>query len=310
MRRTDRAGSVRPGSTAGLVAPKKSIAHDEMSKARKPSQQADIARELATKAGSSATSRVEPEDAPLQQAPNYGEMRLWIAVAVFMAVMLTCVAAYLVILRKPRIQLEKCKLKSCLEHAKRLLASLNTSVHPCQNFYAFTCGGWQSASPEKSVQDVMNEKAMQDEINELGTDVWQYGKASRLYHNCLNPQPSHIATDVVALKETMRNLLLTWPMEEPQPTDAHPLGVMVEMALKWDINFVFGLEASRTKAIGKILVLRRVYSRAAWVDRFDNSMSPDDYERIVTAHLAYVGVNVTNANRTLPAGAGIFVYRG
>ncbi|KAL1472052.1 hypothetical protein MTO96_039576 [Rhipicephalus appendiculatus] len=117
----------------------------------------------------------------------------------------------------------------------------------------------------------MNEKATQDEIDEVSTDVWQRGRASRLYHNCLSPQPSNIETDLVALKETMNNLPLTWPMEESQSTDAHPLGVMVEMALKWDINFVFGLEASRTNAMGKVLVFRRVYSRAAWVDRVEKS---------------------------------------
>ncbi|KAL1476601.1 hypothetical protein MTO96_018375, partial [Rhipicephalus appendiculatus] len=313
----------------------KSIAQEEIRKTRKPSQLPDIGREPATKTTEkstkafrnrklslhptkrpsmydaessrpavkvgvmSATGRIEPGEAPVQQALKDNETRLWIAVTVFVAVAVSCVAVYLVILRKPGIVLENCRLKSCLEHAKRLLASLNTSVNPCHDFYAFTCGGWQSASPEKSVQDAMNEKATQDEIDEVSTDVWQRGRASRLYHNCLSPQPSNIETDLVALKETMNNLPLTWPMEESQSTDAHPLGVMVEMALKWDINFVFGLEASRTNAMGKVLVFRRVYSRAAWVDRVEKSVSPEEYERIVSAHLTYVGANFTNANYTL-----------
>ncbi|KAL3197795.1 hypothetical protein MRX96_044725 [Rhipicephalus microplus] len=299
MRSTDKAGSVKTGSVAGLSVPGKSIAQEETRKTRKPSQQINTRHDSVPRGGVSGSTRIDPEGAPVQQVQQHNETRLWVAVGVFMAVAMTCIAVYLVILRKPRIQLEKCRSTPCLEHAKRLLASLNSSVNPCNDFYAFTCGRWQNSSTEKSVQDVMNKKAMQEEIQEVSTDLWQQGRASRLYHDCLSPEPSHIETDLVALKDTMKDLLLTWPMEEPQPTDAHPLGVMVEMALKWDINFVFGLEASRTKSMGKILVIRKAYSRAAWVDRFEKSTSPEDYERIVSAHLFYVGANLTNTNSTL-----------
>ncbi|KAH6941391.1 hypothetical protein HPB50_017892 [Hyalomma asiaticum] len=295
-----RAGSSKSGSTAATVEPKKSTANDDVAKTRKPSQRVDSTRELPTKGSTVATIRAEPAEAPIQDAPpRYSRTRLWVAAAVFTAVTVICVAVYLLVLRKPRIPLEKCTSAPCLDHAKRLLASLNASVDPCRDFYAFACGRWQSTYPGKSVQDALNEKATQDEIKEVSTDLWQVGRTSLLYHKCLNPQPSDIAADVAALKETMRKMLLTWPMDEPQPTDAHPLDVMIEMAYRWDVNFVFTLMALHTKAIGRILVLRRAYSRAAWVDRFERSLSSEEYEKTVREHLTYLGANFTNPNCTL-----------
>ncbi|XP_054927388.1 neprilysin-1-like [Dermacentor andersoni] len=247
----------------------------------------------------STTTGVDHDWQLVQVEPKRSTVRLLIAAAVLVAVVVTCVCVYLLVFRKPQIPRVQCKSKPCLDHAERLLASIDTSVDPCHDFYAFTCGLWQSSSPQKSVQDVMNEKATQDELKEISTDLWNVGRPSRLYNKCLNPEPSDIAANIVALEEIMANLFLTWPMENPQPTDAHPLDVMVELAFKWDINFIFSMEAARTSAIGNILVFRRIYSSAAWVDRFEKSMSAEQYEDIVKAHLNYLGANMTNANCTL-----------
>ncbi|XP_065285483.1 neprilysin-1-like isoform X3 [Dermacentor albipictus] len=247
----------------------------------------------------STTAGVEHDWQLVQAEPKHSTVRLWIAAAVLVAVVVTCASVYLLFFRKHLMPYVQCKSKPCLDHAERLLASIDTSVNPCHDFYAFTCGRWQSSSPHKSVQDVMNEKATQEEIEEVSTDLWNVGKPSRLYQKCLNPEPSDIAANIVALEEIMANLFLTWPMENPQPTDSHPLDVMVELAFKWDINFIFSMEAARTSAIGGILVFRRVYSSAAWVDRFEKSMSAEQYKDIVKAHLNYLSANMTNANCTL-----------
>ncbi|XP_037574808.1 neprilysin [Dermacentor silvarum] len=294
-----KAGSIKLGSISGSAGSKKSIPPDDAVKTVKPPTPADTAREGATKGHASTTNRVEHHKESVQEGLKHSEVRLWIAAALLAAVVVICVAVYTLVLRKHQIPRVECKSKPCLDHAERLLASMDTSVNPCHDFYAFTCGRWQSAFPHKSVQDVMNEKATQDEIKEVSTDLWHVGRPSRLYHKCLHPEPSDIAASIVALEEIMTNLLLTWPTERPQPTDSHPLDVMVEMAFRWDLNFIFSMEAARTSAIGKILVFRRVYSSAAWVDRFAKPMSAEQYDDIVKAHLDYLGANMTNANSTL-----------
>lgn len=42
---------------------------------------------------------------------------------------------------------ELCTTPGCLAAGKELTSSLNSSVDPCENFYAFACGGWVESHP-------------------------------------------------------------------------------------------------------------------------------------------------------------------
>lgn len=42
---------------------------------------------------------------------------------------------------------ELCTTPGCLAAGSELSSSLNTSVDPCENFYAFACGGWVESHP-------------------------------------------------------------------------------------------------------------------------------------------------------------------
>lgn len=40
-----------------------------------------------------------------------------------------------------------CTTKECYQISKEFLASINKSTDPCDNFYAFACGGWAAKDP-------------------------------------------------------------------------------------------------------------------------------------------------------------------
>nr|XP_050035777.1 neprilysin-like [Dermacentor andersoni] len=232
-----------------------------------------------------ATGRTFPEH--IAQTPRMVTRRVLqvsAACAVLVMSLLLTITAYLFLSSTLWTSLKYCDSRHCADLAKRLADSINTSADPCDDFYSFVCG----RTYVTSVLDHANEKATQDQLAELAHDVWHVGRASRLYHKCLEPEPKERAANIRAIKKLLRKLSLRWPKEQPLPGDRHPMDVMLEMAIKWDINFLFGLQAIDSHVTGKVLVFRKARPTAAWVDRIENPLSLAEYARHVEHHLKII----------------------
>ncbi|CAG0900639.1 unnamed protein product, partial [Darwinula stevensoni] len=48
-----------------------------------------------------------------------------------------------------------CSTKECKETADELMAAMNTTANPCDDFYAYTCGNWIKANPIPPTSNVM-----------------------------------------------------------------------------------------------------------------------------------------------------------
>ncbi|KAH6929995.1 hypothetical protein HPB50_007935 [Hyalomma asiaticum] len=208
-------------------------------------------------------------------------LRVLSACAVLISVALLGVIVYVLLFAKLTTTVATCDTEACTDIAARLLDSMDTSVDPCSDFYAFVC----ARSSVRSVRDSMKAKALRDQFAELSSDLWFVERPSRLYHKCLDPEPSEIAASVLALKAMLRNLSLHWPEDQQLQHDRHPMDVMLEMAIKWDINFLFSLDAVDSQATGKVLVFHKARNTAAWVDRFENTAGSIEYARHVQEHL-------------------------
>ncbi|XP_037509039.1 neprilysin-2 [Rhipicephalus sanguineus] len=218
------------------------------------------------------------------EAPTRRRDQLVVAVAVFFSVLLACALAVLLFLGHVK-KVGYCITDACIEHAKRLSATINTSRDPCVDFYAFVCGGWQKDFPAISVQDKLNEDARMDMIKELEADIWSVGRASRLYKRCLDAQQSDIYHNIFWLNTFMQAVNLDWPSRHPDATKTRPLEVMINMAANYDLNFLFRLEIATNASTGNILVFRRRYNGVTWNDRLQKPMTLVDYARLASEQL-------------------------
>ncbi|XP_077484538.1 endothelin-converting enzyme 1-like [Amblyomma americanum] len=212
------------------------------------------------------------------------------AVIVLVVTLLACIVVYLLFFTTTEKPVVHCTTESCLAHARRLKATINTSVNPCHDFYAFVCDGWQNAFPHLSVQEKVNDDATESNIKEVINDIWGVERPSRLFYKCVSPEMAEIAENLALLKTFMQNISLHWPHREPGGGDDHPLLVMLHMAVRWDINFLFGLDIGYSNATGIVLIVRRGRSGAVWRDRIERPLSQLEYARIVNEHLSTLNV--------------------
>ncbi|KAH7952087.1 hypothetical protein HPB52_018252 [Rhipicephalus sanguineus] len=237
----------------------------------------------------SALSRTHQEERQQQELEmTKGKLlHLLSACAVLVLTTLLGVIVYMLLFSQLRTTTESCDTKPCADLAARLLDSMDTSVDPCNDFYSFVC----ARASVRSVRGSMNAKAIQNQFAELSTDLWLSERPNRLYHKCLQPEPSERAGNILVLKSILRNLSLSWPEDEQLQYDRHPMDVMIEMAIKWDINFLFSLEAVDSQANGKVLVFHKPRITAAWVDRLGNTAGSIEYARHVHTHLTILNAS-------------------
>jgi len=50
-----------------------------------------------------------------------------------------------------------CQTQGCLLTAEALKASIDPDADPCQDFYAYACGGWQSRNPIPATESQWNQ---------------------------------------------------------------------------------------------------------------------------------------------------------
>ncbi|XP_070393854.1 neprilysin-2-like [Dermacentor albipictus] len=238
----------------------------------------------------SGSSRMAPAVMPVpsQDAPK---RRLFLVVpvtAILVGVFISIIAYIFFISAGTTVGI--CVSDSCKEHAKRLLKTINTSVDPCKNFYAFACGGWKREFPALSVLEKMNQDAKKNEIIELDDDLWNQGKAAQLYHKCAEPQKPHSISGIDTLIHFMDEVGLMWPFKDSDDAPFHPLEVMLSMAASFDVNFQFRLQVMISKVLGHILIFRRRYNGVVWKHRLEHLMNTDEYASVIHDHMAVLGL--------------------
>ncbi|KAL1484948.1 hypothetical protein MTO96_032274 [Rhipicephalus appendiculatus] len=166
-------------------------------------------------------------------------------------------ALFIVVFMPPRKETAPtqpyCETDDCFQHSYRLLAKLNHSLDPCENFSAYVCSAW---SPPEGYLEHSN-SAMDDvrkswfpafsDMLTLGSKTIRVGlKPLAMYSSCM-ANDSVYGSNVKIFWEMLKECRLTWP-EETEPFNKSALGVLMTLAFKWQLPLFFQVRALRLKS--------------------------------------------------------------
>ncbi|XP_077539286.1 neprilysin-1-like [Haemaphysalis longicornis] len=217
---------------------------------------------------------------------------------VFVVLLGACVV-FLVILYLALISPSRtvyCETEACLQHAAELSATLDLSVHPCSNFRRFVCG--RSQPWAGSMEEQMAARAADAVLAELEQDTERARKPTKFFHSCTSG-PHRRRRGLAQFTEFRRKLGLVWPEDSRLDERSHPVDVMMNLAVKWNMNFLFEVrvlpDASGNSSVllitpGRLGVVWRARLRLL------RSTSPDQYGKRVDLHYYVLSVKAQNVS--------------
>ncbi|CAN7988493.1 unnamed protein product, partial [Ixodes pacificus] len=163
--------------------------------------------------------------------------------------------------KKPQAAvLSWCTADGCLEHAALLTKSMDRSVQPCEDFYAYVCGNWKHGSLGIiNISDVAGiVRARLQQANALmlfnGTSsLASFNRVAATFKSCIKRGNEDLPSNLRRLKSFMKARGIPWPYEARG--DRHPLDVLLDLDINWGLPVLF--ETRLFKDSPKISVVMR-----------------------------------------------------
>nr|XP_050033018.2 neprilysin-1-like [Dermacentor andersoni] len=140
-----------------------------------------------------------------------------------------------------------CGTEDCREQAARLARRIDADREPCDDLYAYTCGGAGVDAARKehlltpyleSVKGMIQRGLVPEERNSSSAAY----KAFSAFNACLS-RPTGLGV-VQAFAEFMSARNIPWPRSPPK--DADPLDVLVDLAVNWRVPLLFDVRVVYT----------------------------------------------------------------
>ncbi|XP_065306797.1 neprilysin-2-like isoform X1 [Dermacentor albipictus] len=181
-----------------------------------------------------------------------------------------------------------CATKDCTAFGLELSAAIDTAADPCHDFHRFVCGGWEDPKRRETTEGRMAAAAAYLAIAEMETDGGRTSKATQFFHSC-NTASAQREDNLREFAELRRSLGLSWPEQKPNGS-VHPLDVMVDLAINWEMNFLFDLSAVSVRE-STALLFSRGRLDAGWEQSAHYSWVHYEYEDYARKYYDILGVS-------------------
>nr|XP_050038044.1 neprilysin-1-like [Dermacentor andersoni] len=207
-----------------------------------------------------------------------------------LALLIAAVGAfiYMITLEKPGKRVDTCRSDDCAAFGQELSAAVNWSVDPCQDFHAFVCGGWSDPKRRETTESRMVAAALDLAIGEAKADLTYRSKATQFFESC-TMAGKWAQENLKEFADLRHSLGLPWPEHKPSGA-THPLDIMVNLALNWEMNFLFDLGTVTVRNSTALLVSRGRLD-AVWEEKFRSVRTVKAYEDYVNGYYKVLNTN-------------------
>ncbi|KAH7942041.1 hypothetical protein HPB49_019986 [Dermacentor silvarum] len=180
-----------------------------------------------------------------------------------------------------------CRTEDCTAFGRELKAAIDPAIDPCHDFHGFVCGGWKDSGNRLTTEARMIADAYDMAITEVKSDLRRASKVTQFFRSCMRAKTDK-EENLRMFAEFRSNLGLSWP--ESTPGSMHPLEVMVNLALNWQMNFLFDMSAVDVRQSPALLVIRGRFD-FGWEHSEPDPLKLENYETYVNDHYDVLGVN-------------------
>ena len=150
-----------------------------------------------------------------------------------------------------------CTSPDCVQAAARLLNYMDTDVSPCEDFYQYSCGGWEKT------HSIPSQQKHWDIFGELAQKNYNY------FLNLLSEEPSHNDSD--AMVKAKRIFLACNNSKQIVEDELEAIRYIINITGGWDRT---NITQNKTWSINSNLPLERYHASFAF---FGFSVRADDY---------------------------------